>query len=227
MRTLTIVTLTMFAFGAQAQIDFGGKVGVNYHYQSSSLSDNAPSGSTDVNSNDGPGFHAGVFFGIDLSDKFYFRPEVLYSTRHSRAQLSSSLSVGGVTTKVDQEVKGTLSYVEVPLLLGFRVSDKLSLHAGPGLGVLAGNAVKVTGTQTVTIGGQTVTTSLDDRGNLTEGLRPLEVAAVVGLGYRTENGLDLGLRYWRGLTTVEDNSDLSKTFQNVFQLSIGYAFLRN
>ncbi|MBL7964022.1 MAG: PorT family protein [Flavobacteriales bacterium] len=226
-KVLPLLTLLGMSITAQAQLDLGGKAGLNYHFQSTALGDKAPAGSSEPEAMDGLGFHVGAFAQFGLSDKIFLRPELLYSTRTGTEKVYSSLEVLGITTVLDYESKGTLSYLELPVMLGFRLSDKVSLLAGPALGFLMNNKVVVSGTTSVTTGGQTVTTSLDETTNSTDGLNTTEVAGVVGLGYRADNGLDIGLRYWRGFTTLEENTDLSKTYQNMLQFSVGYAFLRN
>jgi len=108
----------------------------------------------------------------------------------------------GTTTEFDRDVRQTMSYVEVPLLFGLNITQNLSIQAGPGLGILAGNKVKTTGTQRITSGGQTTMTSLDDTSTSTEGYRSVEHAGVLGLGYHADSGLDIGIRYWWGLNTI-------------------------
>lgn len=225
--SLLVLTAMSFATGLFAQVDLGGKVGFNYHFQGTSLGDKAPAGSPEPDATDGPGFHVGAFLQAELSDKFFLRPELLYSTRMASSQLTSDITLAGTRTVIDQETKGTLTYLEVPVLLGIRLSDKFSIHAGPGFGLLLGNKVNVSGTQAVTTPQGTVNTSLDATVSSTDGLRPVEIAGLVGLGYRTDRGLDLGIRFWRGFTALEESTDISKTNQNVVQLSIGYAFLRD
>lgn len=228
MLKMTLVAATMFAaVTTQAQFEIGAKAGANYHFQSVTLGDGAPSGATAPEGDSGPGFHLGGFLHFGLSENFYLRPEVLYSTRSWSSNVESSIFILGTTTEVDLNVQQTLSYVEVPVLFGFELTNTLSIQAGPGFGILAGNKVKNTGSQRVTTGGQTVTTSLDDTNTSTEGLRSLELAGVVGLGYRAENGVDVGIRYWRGLNTINENTDLFKSNQNMVQVSLGFALFRN
>lgn len=212
--------------GAKAQLDLGGKAGFNYHFQSVSAGDAAPAGSEDPKAYDGPGFHVGAFASFDLSEDLYLRPELLYSTRNSKESISSSITLAGTTTTIDADASQTLTYLELPVMLGYRLNERFSLQAGPALGLLLGSKLTVNGTQTVTADGETVTTSLDTEDTSTEGLNTTEIAGVFGLGYRMDNGLDLGLRYWRGFTTQEEDTDLTKTHQNVVQVSVGYAFLR-
>lgn len=226
-RSILSALTFLTAMAAQAQFEIGAKAGLNYHFQSVTLGDNAPSGFSAPEGTNGLGFHVGGFLMVGLNDNLYLRPELLFSTRSSSEKTTSSLSIGGVSTSTDAEVKQTLTYLEVPVLFGLNLSKQLSLQVGPGFGILSGNKVRTTGTQSVTTGSGTVTTSLDNTSTSTDGLRSLELAAVAGVGYHAENGLDIGIRYWRGLNTLNENTDALKVNQNVVQVSLGFALFRN
>lgn len=223
-KQISLLCTLVVASAAHAQSSFGGKAGFNYHIQGYSLGESAPTGATAPNNIDGFGFHVGAFAQCDLSDKLFLRQELLYRTRNTQRMTQSSNTILDVTTVIDTEEKGNMSLLEFPILLGYRLSDRLSLHVGPGMGILLGNKVTVSGTSSVTTGGQTVTTTLDATDRSREGLRSVEFAGLLGLGYRTEGGLDLGVRYWRGLTTINEDTDLFAAHQNVIQFSVGYAF---
>lgn len=227
MKYMLVAMALPFAGTATAQFEIGPKAGANYHFQSVSLGDNAPSGATAPEGDNGLGFHFGGFVVFGLSENIYLRPELLYSTRSWSSTTETSLTVPGSTTELDLDVKQTMSYLEVPVLFGLKLSQNLSVQAGPGFGILAGNKVATTGSQRVTTGGQTTTTSLDETTTDTEGLRTVELAGVLGLGYHAENGLDIGIRYWRGLNTINEDTDFFKTNQNIVQLSVGFALFRN
>jgi len=224
----TLAAVAMLTAGvAQAQFEIGAKAGVNYHFQSVTLGDRAPSGATAPEGDNGLGFHLGGFLLFGLSDNIHLRPEVLYSTRSYSSSTQSSITILGTTTDLELDVRQTMSYFEVPLLFGLNVTRNLSLQAGPGFGILAGNKVRSTGTQRVTSNGQTVTTSQESTSTSTDGIRSLELAGVLGLGYHADNGLDIGIRYWRGLNTINSDTDFAKTNQNIVQVSLGYALFRN
>lgn len=221
----------LVAFGstsiAMAQFEIGPKAGFNYHFQSVSLGDKAPSGASSPDGTNGYGFHAGGFALIKLSKKLHLRPEVLYSSRSSSAQLNSDITILGISTTIDRKEERTMSYLEVPVLLGYKLSKTFNVHGGPGFGALMSNKVKTTGTRTVTSNMQTVTYSLDDMRDNTDGLRPVEFSAVFGVAYHAKFGLDVGVRYWRGLNTLNDDVDLVRIYQNVVQFWVGYAFTTN
>lgn len=90
-----------------------------------------------------------------------------------------------------------------------------------------------TTTTTTTTGGQstTTTTSVSGDSDSKEGLRGMELGAVLGVVYELESGLNFGLRYWRGLSTLNEETDFGpvsvKTNANVLQVSVGYTFIKD
>jgi hypothetical protein len=58
----------------------------------------------------------------------------------------------------------------------------------------------------------------------------LEIGAVVGMIYETESGVNFGIRYWRGLNTVNEDTSFGdatvKSYTNLFQASLGYSFIK-
>lgn len=112
---------------AQAQFEIGAKAGANYHFQSVSLGDRAPDNATAPEGDNGLGFHVGGFLQLGLSDNLYLRPEVLFSTRSWSSTTQSSISILGTTTELDLEARQTMSYVEVPVLLGLNVTNTFSI----------------------------------------------------------------------------------------------------
>jgi hypothetical protein len=211
----------------RSQVDFGPKAGLNYHFQSVALGDGAPDGAEVPEGTNGLGFHVGGFITIGLTKTLYLRPEVLYSNRYSDRQESSDVMILGVWTTLEREDERTMSYFEVPVLVAYKLSKTFSIHAGPALGFLVSNKVQTTGKRTVTSNGQTVTYSLDDTTDSTDGLRTVEYAGVIGLGYQARNGLDVGVRYWRGLNTLNEDTDLLRINQNLVQFSLGFALFKN
>jgi hypothetical protein len=85
------------------------------------------------------------------------------------------------------------------------------------------------GTSTVTIGSSTTSSSYSvevSGSDAKEGLRGTEIGLCVGGAYETEGGLNFGLRYWRGVTTINEETDFVKQYTNLIQLSVGYTFLK-
>ncbi|PQJ79226.1 porin family protein [Polaribacter porphyrae] len=134
-------------------------------------------------------FNAGFMAEISLSEKFSIQPELLFS-----GQGGSSIN---------------LSYLNLPVMGKYYVTESLSLEAGPQIGYLL----------SAKTGGRNVKSSFNK----------FDFGANFGLGYKLNNGLNFGVRYNLGLTKVNKTSTASE-FSNmdnrnqVFQVSIGYFF---
>ena len=56
-------------------------------------------------------------------------------------------------------------------------------------------------------------------------LAQFDIAGVAGVGYQTEGGLSLGLRFAQGFNSLIDSKDTNndpKAFNNAFTLQVGY-----
>lgn len=226
----------LFAGAANAQLTIGAKLGGTYSSYNTKI-DPEPSEKPDPSN--GMGFHLGGFLNYNFSDKIGFRTELLYDSRGQKAtseSVSSSSILGStVKTTTTTESKGHLAYLELPLLLNFQASEALSFQAGPGLGFLLGakSTADVTTKTETTTGGSTTSTTVTSSTSSTskEGLRGMELGLCVGGNFQLESGLGFGLRYWRGLSTLNDKTDVGnvtvKTHANVIQLSVNYAFIKD
>jgi hypothetical protein len=71
-------------------------------------------------------WHAGGFVTIALSDKFHLQPELLYSTKGNR----SYNQIG------DSKLVTRMNYINMPILLGWRIDNKTTFTSGIELGYL-------------------------------------------------------------------------------------------
>lgn len=83
------------------------------------------------------GFHAGFFSQAMFLETFGLQPELLFTTKGTRATYNGF---------IDQTVDFNLNYLEVPVLAVFRPIDMLEFHAGPYVGLLLGSNVEYSGT---------------------------------------------------------------------------------
>lgn len=70
--------------------------------------------------------HAGLFAQVAFNDKFYLRSEFLYAQKGWKVS-ADALNPEGVSIKIN--------YLNLPLLPGYHVSEKVSLFIGPELGL--------------------------------------------------------------------------------------------
>ena len=181
--------MVAIGFTVSAQTSFGAKVGLNI----ASLSGDDVS---DLDSR--ASLHIGGVAEFEISEKFSFQPELLYSAQGAK------ISEDGfdATFKLD--------YINIPLIAKYYVTDGLSIEAGPQVGFLLSSKLKVE------FDGESETEDIEDMSSIDFGLS-------FGLGYKLESGINFGARYNLGLSNIseEDDSDVKN---GVFQISVGYFF---
>src|SRR5687768_4209669 len=101
-------------YGASAQVQFGVKAGAN-------LATLTGDDVEDVKSK--IGFNAGVFAEIPVSEQFSVKPELVYSLQ-------------GAKSDGDGDAKINLSYINLPILAKYNISEGFFAEAGPQIGFL-------------------------------------------------------------------------------------------
>lgn len=109
------LTISFFnAIDAKSQVHFGVKGGVNL---TKGAFENT---STDL----AISYHLGVLAQFDFTEKIYLQPELLFS------QKGWGIPKGNFNEKGDM----ILSYLNLPVLVGFKLNKDISLLTGPELG---------------------------------------------------------------------------------------------
>src|SRR5688572_11767794 len=75
------------------------------------------------------GFNVGLFGQVLASETFAIQPELLYSTKGSKAFYKGSKAFyEGI---VDQTVKYNINYLDLPVLAVFKLGESAEIHVGP------------------------------------------------------------------------------------------------
>lgn len=159
------------------------------------------------------GLLAGAFLDVALNDVFSIEPEVLYSQKGTEVE--------GTGSNADLEGKVSLDYIEVPVLLKFKVPVSNSgfrpfLFAGPAIGFevncsLDGEILSVTGS-----------TDCDET-SVVHTKSP-DFGGTVGGGIEFRAGMQavrLDARYTHGFTDINDSGDTREIKNRVFALTVG------
>jgi hypothetical protein len=192
--------LILLAISANAQLKFGAKAGLNYSTLSYNLE--GEDLDEDLETPSGIGYHAGVYLKKSFSDKIGLQPELVVSMR--------TLSESEDGAKYEE----TYTYIDIPVMLDYNLSEKLSLQVGPQLSLLGAHKWKYT------YDGETESESS------TEGLNSMNFCLAVGGTFDTGNGLNFGVRYQRGLNSIYEDIEGLTVNWNVVQLSVGYSFIK-
>lgn len=185
---LSFAALT--ATAAHAQASFGIRGGANFFTL----------GGNDVSENDYSnrvGFHAGVYASILPEGPVSVEPGIFYSVKGSQND-------DGIASRA------VLDYVDVPVLVRFKIGEGFNIFAGPQISFLTKS--KVEGE----LGGSTF--SFD-----TDAVKGTDAALVFGLGYNLPKGFNVQGSYDYGMTPILEDSDID-VYNRGFKLSLGYTF---
>lgn len=208
-KLLLIVVISSFSLIGYSQIGFGLKGAVSMSSFSTNLSDYESAFNT--------GFQAGAF--LRIGDKWHLQPEVYFSGY--TGDLTYNLLKTGPTVEVKETV--TLSSIDVPILLGFKIIDpptlNVRLQAGPVASFVLNKEFDIT------LNGIS-TDPPDEYKNAWQNMNwAMQVGAGVDVLFLT-----IDLRYQFGLTSLYDqpensNSGIEKIKSNLFVLSLGFKII--
>ncbi|MFY8138198.1 MAG: porin family protein [Flavobacteriales bacterium] len=179
---------------ASAQLNFGGRAGLNLANQVGDVEESSMLTS----------FYVGAALQLDLGDKLFLAPELNFSIKGAADKSTSSFDILGTTTKTEYDAKIKTSYIEVPVNIGFRIGEKLHVKAGPYIGLMMGANYSGDYTSTVTnsAGTTTVSESIDE--DVKEFYNGTDFGINVGLGFQTESGFGVEARLTQGLSNLAD-----------------------
>lgn len=238
-----VLTLTLAAAAsislAHAQDAGGFRIGVKAGATYSNISGDNVSQLTGPNYDSSLGsyklgYNAGLAFLIPLSSDGFFSlaPELLYNRKGYEIE-STQKNVSGTISKIETEQQRVLHYLDLPVLARINAGG-LFFELGPQVSYLFGSRVKNQVTTKYTDGTKD---KVEDKSEFTDylgGIRKektkgdlsnVDISGVAGVGYMTESGLSVGLRYARGFNSLIDTKDTDnepKAFNNAFTLQVGY-----
>jgi long-subunit fatty acid transport protein len=222
---------SVFAFSQE--VKFGAKVGLN----SSNLKGDYPAAINEHNSK--IGFHIGAFAEFEIADKFSLQPELLYSTQGNTYGYKTYYGGGTYYEGAEYDLK--LNYLNLPVILKYKILEKLSIDFGPQIGFLVSAKTKIDVTEDSRDASQNYSVVIDMLNNGTYNVGGTTIQTKASAN-RLDFGLNIGgtfditestffqARYNLGLSNVDKNStngtstDSWNMKNGVFQLSAGYRF---
>lgn len=188
-----ICCLVLGISSAHAQIHYGVKAGLNI-----ASADFNASYESDFSSV--TGFYAGPYAVMKLTGRLNIRPELLlsrqgYSYDHPQA---------------DEHPQFSNTYLNLPVMLQYPVTDQLHLEAGPQIGFLVSSRGK-----------------LGDESEETKDLfKSADAGLNIGLAYQLPAGFAAELRYAFGLSNIAEGLEdgIESVKNRVFSLGLAYAF---
>lgn len=206
-----VAALTTFS-GQSQELHFGAKAGLNF---ASARGDDAEDLETRTS------FNVGAVLHVPFNEKLAFQAELLYSgqgyaindddddlnpnTQTIVVGRSNNRLVTQAVAASDDGVK--LGYINVPLLVDYKIIDGLSLQAGPEIAFNISSKADF-GDNDVDLKDQTSGTSF---------------SALIGAQYKLPIGVFFQARYALGLNNIPKD-DAFEAKNSVFSISVGYFF---
>lgn len=217
---LLLLAVFSFTFANAQGFKFGVKGGGNY--SSFSGGDKDAFGEPDWKF----GYHLGLtsLYELDSDGFLGIKPELYYITKGFQVNGEIDLtSLGG--TRTEFESKRNLGYISLPILLNINAGG-LFFELGPEFAYMV-NSINEQKTSEYSKNGDKIGQTKEEKVTSKEDLSSFDFGYVAGLGYMSDMGLSIGLRYNGGLMGIIDtkDSDNEKGIKNsVFMVSVGYMF---
>lgn len=222
------------AIGFSQEIKFGVKAGLNL----ASLSGEYPSALTHKSK---VGFHLGGTAEYELNDKFSLLGELLISTQGGISEYRKdyyNTSMGNYYETQTQTLK--LTNLNLPILIKYHITEKLSIEAGPQIGYVVSAKSKLEYVDsTDPSNNETIEYNALKDGTFTSGgvtysykkaVNRIDFSLNLGATYDINDKIFIQGRYNRGLSNVDTNSTAGSSTtswnlkNSVFQMSAGYRF---
>lgn len=174
-KTIFLIMSLMIGTFASAQLNFGLKAGYLSSLSLENIGDvtNGTYKFDDVKNELWNNFHAGAFARVNIKERWYIQPEVLYSIQKKDYQITFQHAINHDVT-LNKFVN--FSTVEIPVLIGYKVLNykmaNLRAFIGPKISLDAGSTLRF---ENVADGNFDVT-------QLSQEIKESQVGLVVGAG---------------------------------------------
>ncbi len=206
-KVLLLAVAAIVGLGAQAQLQFGGKVGFDMtHF----WGDNVEHGMK-------PSYQAGLVMEYKATPKFAIAPEVVFASQGGHFETSKAVTLPLLGT-IEGKTKVTYNtnYVNVPVMLKYYVIPDFSIDFGPQLGINVYS--KVTNEVSVNGKGKSAATDLKDYTNT------IDFGLGLGGTYNLTENAFIQARYTLGLTPVFKETFSKEAKNGNLQIAFGYKF---
>ncbi|CAN5550823.1 porin family protein [soil metagenome] len=148
-----------------------------------------------------PGFMAGVYVPLAITNMYTLEPGVYYSLKGSRIE-------DGIQSSTFH-----LHYLDVPVYARIFLTEGFNIFAGPQISYLIGSRSRFENNGQIFID------------TSTEGLRKFDLGLGIGIGYNlpVPVNLNINLGYDWGLLSLDSEGN-TNTYNRLLRLAVGYTF---
>lgn len=210
--------LLVLIFGDKAATEnfhFSLKLGVNY-----SIIHGYEDG------RNGASFNFGLVNNIRLTEKLTLVPEFIpLAPRHIKdvpVITTGNPDLDDLLVEVESANR-KLSYIDIPILLKVKLSERFSISAGPQISFLTGASDTY---KSIPIEDVRLTTEID----IKDAVNKMDVGATIDLMYilvhpKGGKGINLFLRYTKGFMDLSKSSESTKYTSSMFQIGATFPFV--
>ncbi len=217
--------LAMMGLCASAQVAVGLKGGVNLNFLKVDYGGGGYGISAEPDTKaSGVGFLAGAYLNTTGEANSGLLLEVLYSRRNSSETYNYTLTSQGSsdTRTYAGKTDYTFQYIQIPVLLCAKPSERLAIHFGAAADFLQGVSGRDLGTYTFTsVTGGTFSSTYDKKTTTDKNLNKVIASVVIGADYEPIPGLHGGVRFLYDVVDADKTSDVTATGSEL-QFSVGY-----
>jgi len=156
------------------------------------------------------GFNVGVYGQLFSSDVFAIQPELLFSTKGTKAEYGGNF--------FDQTIKFNLNYLDLPVLAVLKLGESAEIHLGPYISYLLNANISHDGD---------LGSGVDDLDK--DNFKSFDYGLAGGFGLNFGN-LQVGARYNYGLAKIADDDDaetfLGDSKNSVAQIYVAFNLAR-
>lgn len=175
---VVLIAAAIVSVSAMAQVQFGGKVGVD---MTNFWGPNVEHGMK-------PGYQVGLIMEYKVSPKFGIAPEVVFAAQGGKSKaLAFDINNHGLEL-TSTDIKYNANYINVPLMFKFYATPEFSIDLGPQVGFNVYNKVKVKGD--------------DETYDLKDATKPVDFGMGLGGTFNITDNAFVQARYTLGLTKV-------------------------
>lgn len=230
-KILFVLIFSFFSSGSLAQVLIGSKAGVNFSSLKVIYSEDYYNETQELKGQSNIFF--GAFFNAYLTGGLSLQPEVVFSMTGGEDKTTWLDEYSNVREEGEYNEKFKFTYLDVPVLLQYELSKKISFQAGFQFSFLlsARSSGKVSfqifeNNQTTFTGGH----SWDDE-NIKEYMRSPGLGFVAGVKYNVSERFHINARYNLGVSNLINSEDFyededSKMRLNIAQISLEYVVFK-
>jgi outer membrane immunogenic protein len=158
------------------------------------------------------GFQGGLYADVPLSSQVSFAPQVLFAQKGG--SINTDISVGNTTYTLQGKLH--INYLDVPLLMGFKLKPNLTVFVGPQASFFMSQSTNLT-----TYNGSAGVTQKD---NSSQGFRKALIGGNLGVGYNINSNVGINLHYTFDFQHAGEGSTDTGERNRGFALTVGYLF---